>query len=80
VEADPGDAFARSRLAEVRAEMGNALARLPAHAGERCAALAESVALWEALEREGKLAGESRAELEAARSLLRSCAPRAGSP
>jgi non-specific serine/threonine protein kinase/serine/threonine-protein kinase len=77
VEADPAGVFARGRLAEVRAETGIALAGLRAHASESCSALHESVALWQGLDREGRLSGETRADLESARSALAACPGRA---
>jgi non-specific serine/threonine protein kinase/serine/threonine-protein kinase len=78
VRSDSQSAFARNRLAEVRAELALALRALRIHPREMCAALHESVTLWEGLDRQGRLPGENRPDLETARALSLDCPPEAG--
>jgi tetratricopeptide (TPR) repeat protein len=75
VAADPANAFARDRLAQVRAELAFALDQLRIRPGERCAALRESVKLWQELDAAGQLSGEVRPDLEKARVMSGACPP-----
>ncbi len=80
LSADPGNSFARFRLASVNAELGLARTeREPADA-EGCQALGHSISLFEILEREKGLPGEAVSDVARVRQCLAHCPHRVDRP
>jgi non-specific serine/threonine protein kinase/serine/threonine-protein kinase len=71
--AHPGS-FTRGRIAEIQADKGMALHGLGTRPAETCAALRESVAIWEDLDGRGELSPEVRGDFDEIRALLPGCA------
>ncbi len=71
--ADPGNSFARYRLASARADLGLALAGRKASEADGCQTLRVAAGLYERLERDKALPGEAVGDVTQVRERLRGC-------